>query len=181
MSIENNIKQWFSDHRIAFTERGEHSLTYMLSKPETTSLSVTITAITATTHQALIVHGGDVQPVVFQYGPHDFDERIHWLYSRECDHYVLEKASIGMGGQEHLLSWDREKAKEDLQDYMDDDMDPKYIGTVRYVLNDLDGGQGGKKSLSYCTTAVGSTQRVWAASAWSTLIVFYMPTQPFVG
>jgi len=126
----------YPPHQIAFIERGEHSLTYMLSKPETTSLSVTITA---TTHQALIVHG-DVQPVVFQYGPHDFDERIHWLYSKECDHYVLEKASIGMGGREHLLTWDEEKAKSDIKDLAEEVEEGGDADDVLEVLDHVEDG-----------------------------------------
>lgn len=42
--------------------------------------------------------GGDIQNLVFSYGPKDIDERLRWIgHSGDIMHYVHEKASIGTG------------------------------------------------------------------------------------
>lgn len=42
--------------------------------------------------------GGDIQNLVFSYGPKDIDERLRWIGdSGDIMHYVHEKASIGTG------------------------------------------------------------------------------------
>ena len=48
-----------------------------------------------------ILVDGDVDPVVFRFGPKDPVARIHWMGQRKnaWDHYFREKACIGMGGR----------------------------------------------------------------------------------
>jgi len=126
----SEIAAQFAGHEIAFRELSAHVLSYGLARPETSTLSVTITA---STHRALIVHG-DIQPVIFQHGPSNRAARICWLASEKCDRYVLEKASIGMGGDAGLLAWDDAKAKRDLR-YLAADYDDslRFLDALRMI------------------------------------------------
>jgi hypothetical protein len=54
--------------------------------------------------------GGDIDGVVFGYGPHDLRQRIAWIGGhRDVSYYVRQKACIGMGGKGSAVSevWDR--------------------------------------------------------------------------
>jgi len=80
--------------------------------------SNTWTEIIALHHKGLLVDG-DIDPVVFRYGPADPEARVRWMGNRKHahDHYFREKASIGMGGRFHDITeiWEPEVAADDLR------------------------------------------------------------------
>jgi len=76
------------------------------------------TEIIALHHKGLLVDG-DIDPVVFRYGPANPEARVRWMGNRKYahDHYFREKASIGMGGRFHDITevWDQGVAADDLR------------------------------------------------------------------
>lgn len=64
--------------------------------------------------------GGDIDFVVFAYGPADPIARIRWL--GECDdleYYVAQKARLGARESQHVLTWDSSVATEELRAFHD--------------------------------------------------------------
>jgi len=76
------------------------------------------TEIITLRHKGLLVDG-DIDPVVFRYGPAHPEARVRWMGCRMAAHdpYFKEKASIGMGGRIDGLveQWDPEVAADDLR------------------------------------------------------------------
>lgn len=64
----------------------------------------------------MIYVGGDINPVVFAYGPRSFEGRVRWMGSRKsgADSYLLEKAVIGTG-RETVYTYSPQQAAEDIQ------------------------------------------------------------------
>lgn len=84
------------------------------------------TEIIALHHGGLLVDG-DIDPVVFRYGPSHPEARVRWMGSRRAAHdrYFREKASIGMGGRIHDITevWNPEVAADDLRE-----MEARFLG-----------------------------------------------------
>ena len=85
------------------------------------------TEIIALHHKGLLVDG-DIDPVIFRYGPDHPEARVRWMGNRKYahDHYFREKASIGMGGRgdaDITQNWDPEVAADDLRE-----MEAQFLG-----------------------------------------------------
>jgi len=64
--------------------------------------------------------GGDIDHVVFSYGPLDFLERVQWMGGHaNVDHYVLQKASIGMSNI-GVGAYDPKVAETELREMIDE-------------------------------------------------------------
>lgn len=100
----------FAKHEILREDRTPNLLSYTIGRPGDSAFNTTVMA---GTHGCLLVYG-DIETVAFQFGPADLDSRIGWLAAKKVSHYFLEKASIGMGGQEMLLVWDKDQATRDI-------------------------------------------------------------------
>lgn len=61
---------------------------------------------------------GDIEPVVFRYGPEHPLARVSWMASREhaWDRYFREKATIGSGARADLDYWSRKVAAADIDE-----------------------------------------------------------------
>lgn len=104
----------FNKHQIAKESAGR----WLLRKPSETAFFWT--EIICLAGNGLLVDG-DIEPVIFRYGPADFEARVHWMGSRKTahDHYFVEKAAIGTRGgsrQPMLFYWDPAIARRDLDD-----------------------------------------------------------------
>jgi hypothetical protein len=65
--------------------------------------------------------GGDIDHVVFAYGPADAIGRLAWIAGARGE-YLREKASIG--GSSGLVDWEREVAEHDLATILGDEQEP---------------------------------------------------------
>jgi hypothetical protein len=72
------------------------------------------------THGRGLYVDGDIEPVVFRYGPDDFHSRVAWMGSRPhaWDSYFREKASIGMSGRDAIEVWNPEIALSDFREWL---------------------------------------------------------------
>jgi len=65
--------------------------------------------------------GGDIDTVVFSYGPPENEQRLRWLGRQTSGtEYLREKASIGMGGRELVEDWDPQCAREELREALEE-------------------------------------------------------------
>jgi len=86
----------FSDHVVRYKPGPHHWVLQKKDNHGWTSIFA-VDIICLGTSGSLFV-GGDIGPVVFAYGPGNFEQRISWVGHRPPpDHYVASKASIGTG------------------------------------------------------------------------------------
>jgi hypothetical protein len=100
------------------------------------------TEIVCTYGQGLYVDG-DIEPVVFRYGPDNYLARVSWMAKRKhaWDGYFREKASIAMGGKDRVRRWSRTVARHDLLgliqeekvDHGDDDLPAAALRRIRRI------------------------------------------------
>ena len=114
----------FKEHEIKQESEGR----WLIMKPGT---GVFWTEIICTHHQGLYVDG-DIDPVVFRYGPEHPLARVSWMGKRPhaWDGYFREKACIGMGGrgQDDVLHYfDRDVAICDVEQIIEDVRDSSDI------------------------------------------------------
>lgn len=74
------------------------------------------TEIVALYNSSLYV-GGDIDVVVFSYGPKDVQSRLRWLIDAGPG-YLSQKASIGMGGRDLVMEYNEEIALRELRDLL---------------------------------------------------------------
>lgn len=89
------------------------------------------TEVVCLAHGGILVEG-DIDPVVFRYGPANPIARIHWMggCKNAWDHYFREKACIGMGGKGFgtcLDEWIPEVAICDVEELIEDIRDERDI------------------------------------------------------
>jgi len=113
----------------------------------------------ATWTEVICLHGqgilvdGDIEPVVFRFGPGHPESRVHWMGQRKnaWDHYFREKATIGMGGRGFgtcLEEWRPEIATCDVEreiEFLIDgnpisELMPRTIKTIDALRDDVIGG-----------------------------------------
>jgi len=107
------------------------------------------TEIICLAHGGILVDG-DIEPVVFRFGPDHPESRVHWMGQRKnaWDHYFREKATIGMGGRGFgscLEKWDPEVAVCDVEEqieYLIDDTSvselmPRTVKTLDALRDDV--------------------------------------------
>lgn len=92
-----NAKSQFMEHQIRREEQGRWLL-QKRHKDGGWEWTMAAEIVALWDDKSLFV-GGDIQNLVFSYGPTDVDERLRWIgRSGDIMHYVQEKASIGTGG-----------------------------------------------------------------------------------
>lgn len=67
--------------------------------------------------------GGDIQHLIFRYGPKHPEARVFWLGRKPAwNSYVQQKACIGMGGGKHdgVSKWDEKAALADLRSFREE-------------------------------------------------------------
>lgn len=112
--MDRMARDSFGRHEIAKESTGR----WLLKRPDEPAFLWT--EIICLAGNGLLVDG-DVQPVVFRYGPTEPEARIQWMGCRKTAHdpYFVEKAIIGTGGsgqQPIVYYYDSKIALRDLED-----------------------------------------------------------------
>jgi hypothetical protein len=110
----------YADHQIRESQEGR----WVIMRPSVGGKGwdgVYWTEILCTYGNGLYVDG-DIEPVVFRYGPEDPLARVHWMAHRKhaWDVYFREKAGIGTGGRDLLQRFDPDIAKGDLEELIEE-------------------------------------------------------------
>ena len=105
---DEHYQSTFQDHVIV----REDAMSLRLKRPGTVCCSVTI-AVDDLGNLSVI---GDIGGCIFGRGPRNLHSAISWMGSRSlrCG-YALEKASIGMGGRQEVLTFDPEDFESDVK------------------------------------------------------------------
>lgn len=105
-------KQTYANH--VLRSRGEDRWLLQRQRKDGGWTSEFATEIIALYNSSLYV-GGDIDVVVFSYGPKDVQSRLRWLVDSGVD-YLTQKAAIGMGGREKVTEYDSVQARRDLRE-----------------------------------------------------------------
>lgn len=142
--MEQAARRTFRNHVVTLESCGR----WLLRDPEHRGLAW---AEVICTHGGGLIVEGDIDPVVFRYGPKDDWARVSWMGRRAhaWDSYFRQKAHIGMGGSECIETWDPEVASADLDDYIldcanDETPEPRLqaLGAVQETLGSTECTRG---------------------------------------
>ena len=114
---EKHAASAFSDHRIR--SRGDRRW-LLQSRHRDYGWEIAFsTEIIATAHRGLYV-GGDIDSIVFAYGPESASQRVSWVATSSLD-YLVSKACVGTY-REAVWEWQYDAAVEDCKQAVADDL-----------------------------------------------------------
>lgn len=110
--LTESARKAYAEHQIERSSEGRWLL--FRRRDDGTRMSEFWTEIIALEHGGLLVDG-DIDPVIFRYGPVDPEVRVRWMGSRKFAHdrYFQEKANTGTGGS-LFETWNPDAARDDL-------------------------------------------------------------------
>lgn len=122
----------FASHQIRQTVEADDFASWLLMRPREDGGWDSAFWVRITAADGLLRVSGDFNPIVFAHGPRDPRACVGWMGSHPfADSYVLEKARIGMGGDDAVYRWDSDDARRDAHelighevDYRDEDDEP---------------------------------------------------------